>query len=443
MFNSGKITELEHKIREQEARIAELEKERDFYRGIAEVDHEEMKVVIRDGAMVFKSKKAQNTDEQQLLSELRKNDDYIVLDDCEGTVVRNMVGRDHVYIVKKMDVRKGGSQKLLHMHQDTIRSAFKSTQNLFIDLLDELDGMVKESKETAQGSVEGLSYITQVADTSDKLHQHMNSATEVAANLSEKSNSIQNVITLIEDIADQTNLLALNAAIEAARAGEHGRGFAVVADEVRNLAERTQKATQEITMVVKQMQQETSDIETSTHETNLLVEETNENVRILKELVERFQKNASRSVYKVMNIGNLIFVNLAKTDHIIYKNNVYALIFGEEDHGFNPVDHHSCRLGKWYDQGIGKEQFGKMPSYGKLEAPHALVHDEANQLAQECGGSDIVCSIAEIEHRINRIEDGSKGVFAALDAIVVEKKESMMKAAIDDLFSNTDVLKKG
>ncbi|WP_414718931.1 CZB domain-containing protein, partial [Sulfuricurvum sp.] len=111
-----------------------------------------------------------------------------------------------------------------------------------------------------------------------------------------------------------------------------------------------------------------------------------------------------------MDISNYIFSNLAKIDHVIYKNNVYAFLFGQES-DFKPVDHHSCRLGKWYDGGIGKEQFGMLKSYPRLEAPHATVHTQANGLIADCGDGKKLCSRTQIEQRIKTIEEASQEVF--------------------------------
>jgi len=112
-------------------------------------------------------------------------------------------------------------------------------------------------------SIEGTKVVNQASDEMEKIAASVTQSAQVVYALGERSKTISGIVSTIREIADQTNLLALNAAIEAARAGEQGRGFAVVADEVRKLAERTSKATNEISMMIGAIQQETNSAITS------------------------------------------------------------------------------------------------------------------------------------------------------------------------------------
>ena len=189
-----------------------------------------------------------------------------------------------------------------HGQMDSVAEAKQQVQAFTRGLSDAtsaIENVADDIEHTSQKAEEGNQLVVATVDQMNAIADTVVSSSEVVAKLGERSKEIGNIVEVISGISGQTNLLALNAAIEAARAGEHGHGFAVVAEEVRKLAEESQNASKQIGDLIRAIQEETEEAVTAMETGRIEAEKGRENVAATGEgfseilsMIRRIQENA-------------------------------------------------------------------------------------------------------------------------------------------------------
>ncbi|MBU8908729.1 methyl-accepting chemotaxis protein [Desertibacillus haloalkaliphilus] len=169
------------------------------------------------------------------------------------------------------EVSTGTEDQLVNVDQSNRNVALISHD--IESISNQIERVTKSSQEASFQSSQGMETVGRVIDQMDIINRNAENTSSVIEGLNQHSKEIGQIIELITDIAEQTNLLALNAAIEAARAGEHGKGFAVVADEVRKLAEQSSQSAQQINDLILLIQETTRNVVDSMEDGNIAVKE--------------------------------------------------------------------------------------------------------------------------------------------------------------------------
>lgn len=365
------------------------------------------------------------------------------------------------------------SLEKIKSNMDVSRTDWKRSEKEFTVLLQESDKSLLEMKITRDKISESLSSIEKISSSYRELVKNW-------SGLNREIDNIRGVVSIIEDIAERTNLLSLNASIEAARAGKNGAGFAIVSSEVNKLSVQTAESAQNITRLVKTLVSEMKNMDAESRKMGdgleekvgnalkaadsleqmknsinqsaaalsqfqgtytsvinefnqlnnellnlleiqkIITNDTENNARILFKSTYEINEIRKKNLEQISSPTLLLMIRTVKTEHLLWKWWLISYLFGLYNMPEEQVlDHTQCRLGKWY-YSVQDSTIKDLSYFKEMEKPHEELHRLAKSIFQQIKNNDLI----RAKSGIYELENISFKIVGYLDSL---EKEIMKK----------------
>ncbi|WP_410499915.1 methyl-accepting chemotaxis protein [Chitinibacter sp. S2-10] len=323
--------------------------------------------------------------------------------------------------------RNGLLSQLSELNTGNLLANLEMTQGDMLGIAKASDDLAELSSQNVADAEHSHQQVEQLVTALMNMIGHIDLTNTAVDGFGALADKVSNSVSMIAELADQTNLLALNAAIEAARAGEQGRGFAVVADEVRKLAERSKVASSEIGKVMLELSSNASSISEVSRQMRQMAHESGENVSGIEQSFANSEQRAKQALQRIAYVQDVCHTSQAKVETLYFKQNGYISLIGgdlaQQAKRHLQIQAEDSAFGQWYGAISQNSDYTRHSAYRELASPQQNLYSAMHEIVGLAAGNwpDEPERQHKIRQQFSAVEAASQKLFQSLDALVHQK----------------------